>query len=115
MAEKAPVKVRLYRFRNVLRDKVGAGAGGVAMKIDPAAIEKATAALTAMAEDYPDWVAKHIDELRVHHVRCVDTPGERLRHYAGMREIAQGVMDHDQPQLLGREAELAQGHILVIA
>lgn len=88
MAEKVPVKVRLYRFRNVLRDKVGASAGGAAMKIDPAAVEKATAALSAMAEDYPDWVAKHIDELRVHHVRCVDTPGERLRRYAGMREIA---------------------------
>jgi hypothetical protein len=88
MAEKTPVKVRLYRFRNVLRDKVGAGAGGAVMKIDPAAIEKATAALAAMAEDYPDWVAKHIEQLRLHHARCVDTPNDRPRHYAGMREIA---------------------------
>jgi hypothetical protein len=88
MAEKAPVKVRLYRFRNVLRDKVGAGMGGAVMKIDPAAIEKAAAALEAMAEDYPDWVAKHIDELRQHHARCVDTPNDRPRHYTGMREIA---------------------------
>lgn len=90
MAEdgKAAVKVRLYRFRNVLRDKVGAGAPGSSAKIDAAAIEKATAALQQMAEDYPDWVAKHIEELRTHHARCVDTPAERTRRYAAMREIA---------------------------
>lgn len=87
MADNAPIKVRFYRFRNVLRDKVGAG-GGATAKIDPAAVEKAAAALAAMAEDYPDWVAKHIEQLRLHHARCVDTPGERARHYGAMREIA---------------------------
>lgn len=87
---KVPTKVRLYRFRNVLRDKVGFGAalGGEQAKIDPKALEQANAALEQMKEDYPDWVQKHIDELRVHHARSVDTPTERVRRYAKMREIA---------------------------
>lgn len=87
---KPKVKVRLYRFRNALKDKVGYVGipGGEAPKIDPAALEKANAALDQMKEDYPDWVQKHIDELRVHHARSVDTPAERQRRYGQMREIA---------------------------
>jgi len=86
---KTPVKVRLYRFRNVLKQKTaGSAPAGAALTIDPAALEAATAALQKMAEDYPDWVAKHVEELRTHHARSVDTPADRLRRYAMMREIA---------------------------
>jgi len=87
---KAKVKVRLYRFRNALKDKVGyiGVPGGDAPRIDPAAMDKANAALEAMKEDYPDWVQKHIDDLRVHLARSVDTTGERMRRYGLMREIA---------------------------
>jgi hypothetical protein len=91
MAEKkVPIKVRLYRFRNVLKEKVGA-VGGIAagaFQIDKAALDKANAALEKMKEDYPDWVQRHVDELRMYHARCVDTPNERLKYYAKMREIA---------------------------
>lgn len=87
---KTPVKVRLYRFRNVLKNKVGyiGTPTGEPATIDPAAMEKAIAALEEMKEDYPDWVQKHIDELRTHHARSVDTPAERTRRYSMMREIA---------------------------
>ena len=84
---KTPTKVRLYRFRNVLKEKT-AGSGTGPATIDVAALNAATAALEKMAEDYPDWVAKNIEELRTHHVRCVDTPADRSRRYAMMREIA---------------------------
>jgi hypothetical protein len=88
--DKAQVKVRLYRFRNALKEKVGyvGGAPGEPVRIDPAALERANAALEQMKEDYPDWVQKHIEELRLNHARCVDTPNERLKHYTKMREIA---------------------------
>lgn len=88
--EKPQVRVRLYRFRNALKEKVGyaGSAPGEAIRIDQAALDKANAALEQMKEDYPDWVQKHIEELRLCHARCVDTPGERLKHYARMREIA---------------------------
>lgn len=92
MAEdaKSKVKVRLYRFRNALKDKVGyiGVPGGEAPKIDPQALAKANAALEQMKEDYPDWVQKHLDELRGYHARSVDTPRERQRRYGQMREIA---------------------------
>lgn len=86
-AGKPAVKVRLYRFRNVLKEKT-AGGGSGPVTINPAALQAATAALEKMSEDYPDWVAKNIEELRVHHARCVDTPASRVRRYADMREIA---------------------------
>ena len=86
---KTPIKVRLYRFRNVLREKTaGTGAPGAPLTIDKAALDAANAALSKMAEDYPDWVSKHIEELRTHHARCVDTPADRVRRFAMMREIA---------------------------
>ncbi len=87
---KTPAKVRFYRFRNVLRDKVGVigTPGGEPPCIDPQALEKAAAALEDMTEDYPDWVQKHIDDLRLHHARCVTTPADRMRRYGMMREIA---------------------------
>jgi hypothetical protein len=87
---KPAVKVRLYRFRNVLKDKT-AGAGGApgeALTIDPKAMESANAALEKMSEDYPDWVAKLVVDLREHLMRCIDTPADRLKHYAKIREIA---------------------------
>lgn len=88
--DKPQVKVRLYRFRNALKEKVGyvGGAPGEVVRIDPAALEKANAALDQMKEDYPDWVQKHIEELRLSHARCVDTPNDRTKHYSRMREIA---------------------------
>ena len=87
---KTAVKVRLYRFRNMLKQKT-AGAGGApgeALTIDPKALEAANAALEKMSEDYPDWVGKIIVELREHLMRCIDTPADRTKRYAKIREIA---------------------------
>lgn len=88
MADAKPqIKVRFYRFRNALKEKLAGASGGAAV-IDPAALEKATAALEKMGEDYPDWVMKHIEELREHHARCVDTPNDRNRRYGLIRDLA---------------------------
>ena len=87
---KAAVKVRLYRFRNVLKEKtVGTGGGsGEGLAIDPKALEAATSALEKMSEDYPDWVGKVILDLREHLLRCIDTPADRPKCYVKIREIA---------------------------
>jgi chemotaxis protein histidine kinase CheA len=88
---KIAVKVRLYRFRNVLKEKTagpGGGAPGAALVIDPKALEAANSALEKMSEDYPDWVGKIIVELREHLVRCIDSPTDRQRRFAMIRQIA---------------------------
>ncbi len=87
---KAAVTVRLYRFRNVLKEKTAGASGtpGEALTIDPNALQAANAALEKMSEDYPDWVGKIIVELRGHLLRCIDTPAVRARRYAMIRHIA---------------------------
>ncbi|NWH07182.1 MAG: hypothetical protein HXY22_00770 [Alphaproteobacteria bacterium] len=84
---KVPTKVRFYRLRNRLRDKLGGGAPGT-ITIAPDALAAAQAAIDKMAEDYPDWVQSHLDQLRVLHARCVDTREQRSRFYAEIRDIA---------------------------
>lgn len=89
MVEKAKTQVRLYRFRNRLRDKT-AGLGGETAVINIEALQAAEAALAEMSEDYPDWVIKDIDELAELHRRCVDTPEERKNYFS---EIAHKAHD----------------------
>jgi hypothetical protein len=74
---KPATKVRFYRFRNVLKEKLAGGAGGPAVSSE--ALEKANAALEKLAEDYPDWVAAQVTELRALHARMVDTPETEIK------------------------------------
>ena len=84
---KGRTRVRFYRMRNRLKDKIGGGDGdGVA--IDMRALEAAAAEFDRMAEDYPDWVQSHIKELYAHCRRSVDTPEDRARHFGRINEIA---------------------------
>ncbi|SLN38788.1 Hpt domain-containing protein [Oceanibacterium hippocampi] len=66
-----PVKVRIYRFRNRLREKAGGlagsggGNGGAAEggRIPAELIAKAQAEFEKLSEDYPDWVQKNLEDL----------------------------------------------------
>ena len=85
--EKKRTRVRFYRMRNRLKDKVGGGGRGQGT-LDIDAFMAAEAEFTRMAEDYPDWVQTHISELYAHCRRCVDTPEERIKHVRRINEIA---------------------------
>ena len=82
-----PVTVRFYRFKNRLKEKCAGLAPGDA-GISDEALAEAEAALSAMAEDYPDWVSSLIDRLAEQHRRCVDTPEERKEFFAEVGRIA---------------------------
>ena len=84
---KASVTVRFYRFKNRLKEKCAGLAPGDA-GISDEALAEAEAALSAMAEDYPDWVSSLIDRLAEQHRRCVDTPEERKEFFAEVGRIA---------------------------
>lgn len=84
------VSVRFYRHKNKLREKT---LGLAPMKDDEISfdedlMEKAMAALDAMAEDYPDWVSGLIDQLADVHRRCVDTPEQRFQLFEQLHAIA---------------------------
>ncbi len=91
---KTAVRVRLYRRRNALKDKVagigpkGDGPGADEAAIDGAALAKAEALFAEMAEDYPDWVSGLIAKLAEHHARCVDTPHERRPAFEAIAHVA---------------------------
>lgn len=87
MSEAAPAKVRFFRFRNRLKDKVGGG-GGAKLVISGKALAGAQAALEKMAEDYPDWVQRHIGQLRELLRQCAEDAAHRTKHYVKIREIA---------------------------
>lgn len=87
MAEAVKTQVRLYRFRNRLRDKT-AGLSGEVAEINIEALQAAEAALAEMSEDYPDWVMKEIDKLSELHRRCVDTPEERKEFFSEIAHLA---------------------------
>lgn len=89
-AQKKPVRVRFYRFKNQLKEKTaGLGVEGqAASAIDPAALAKAEAALQEMVEDYPDWIKSLINKLAEEHRRAVDTPVERRSQFEKIRRIA---------------------------
>lgn len=86
---KSATKVRFYRFRNALKEKLGGGAGGPAVSEE--ALQKANAALEKLAEDYPDWVAAQVAELRALHGRMVDTPETRRKTLDAIRIMAQEI------------------------
>jgi hypothetical protein len=86
---KAQPRVRFYRFRNALKEKLSGGAGGPALTAE--ALEKANAALEKMSEDYPDWVAAQVTELRALHGRMVDTPENRRKTLDSIRLLAQEI------------------------
>ncbi len=89
-AKKKPVRVRFYRFKNKLVEKT-AGLGKnerSEIEIDPDALAKAEEALESMAEDYPDWVSKLIDQLYEQHRRAVDTPEDRKPRFDAIARIA---------------------------
>jgi len=84
---KSPVSVRFYRFSNRLREKT-AGLGGEVAEISPEALARAEAALTDMAEDYPDWVLGLVDCLAEQQKACVDEPDERRTYFKEIHRIA---------------------------
>ncbi len=84
---KSRTRVRFYRMRNRLKDKVGSGEGG-GDTIDISALEAAAAEFDKMGEDYPDWVQTHIKELYTHCRRSVDTPEERTKYFKRINEIS---------------------------
>jgi hypothetical protein len=88
-AAKVPAKVRFYRFRNVLKEKLAGGAGGPAISAEM--LEQASASLDKMSEDYPDWAAVQVSELRAMHGRMVDTPETRRKNYDAIRALAQEI------------------------
>ncbi|TNE66525.1 MAG: hypothetical protein EP335_03620 [Alphaproteobacteria bacterium] len=87
MAEKKPVIVRFYRFKNRLKEKTAGLAPGK-VSISPEALEAAEKALQKMAEDYPDWVSGLIVKLQEQHGRCVDTPEKRRDCFEAIHHIA---------------------------
>jgi hypothetical protein len=87
---KTPTRVRFYRFRNALKEKL-AGGGGEGGPISTDVLEKANAALEKLAEDYPDWVAAQVAELRALHGRMVDTPESRRKTLDAIRSLAQEI------------------------
>ena len=78
---------RFFRFRNHLKDKVGGGSGGL-LVISEMALASAEAALEKVAEDYPDWVQRHIGQLRELLRQCAEDAAHRTKHYAKIRDIA---------------------------
>lgn len=86
---KSKIKVRIFRLENRLRDKVGGlGAGRDKLSISLVALEKAQAALTALSEDYPDWVSKHIEQLVDLTVKSANDPEKRKDFFAEIHAIA---------------------------
>lgn len=86
----AKVSVRFYRRKNKLREKtLGlAPMDDDEISFDEELMEKATAALAEMAEDYPDWVIGLINQLAEEHRRCVDSPEMRRQHFEQLHAIA---------------------------
>ena len=88
MADNVPTKVRLYKFKNRLREKTAGMGSGNNVGISPEALAKAEASLSEMSEDYPDWVSKEIEQLAELQRRCVDTPEERKAFFTEIAETA---------------------------
>ncbi|MCG8695696.1 MAG: hypothetical protein MI806_31170 [Minwuiales bacterium] len=86
-SNKKRVQVRYYKLRNRLKEKAGGG-GGARGTIAAEALEAAEAEFEKMAEDYPDWVQTHINELYTFHRRCVDTPEDRTKLFKRVNEVA---------------------------
>jgi len=82
-------KVRLYRFRNRLKEKAGgAQVGSGPGSISVAALAAAEAEFQKMAEDYPDWVQGLLGQMEEHYRRCVGLPERRPALFKGLNDIA---------------------------
>ncbi len=87
-APKPKVRVRLYRFRNRLKDKAAGLGGDVPLVLDEALLAQAEQLFEDMAEDYPDWVSRQLEQLLELHRRCVDTPDARRSLFEQINAIA---------------------------
>lgn len=87
-APKPKVRVRLYRFRNRLKDKAAGLGGDVPLVLDEALLAQAEQLFEDMAEDYPDWVSRQLEQLMELHRRCVDTPDARRSLFEQVNAIA---------------------------
>lgn len=85
--EAVPIKVRIYKIRNKLKDKA-AGLGSTELVLDPDALAEAEAMFAKMGEDYPDWAGGLIKTMADLHRRCVDTPAERRPLFEQITAIA---------------------------
>ena len=86
--EKVRISVRLYRFKNRLKEKTGGLGVQGQLTLSPEALKAAQEAFDKMAEDYPDWVSGLIVKLANWHGRCVDTPDKRRDFFAQINDIA---------------------------
>lgn len=83
------IEVRIYRLENHLRSKVtGLVSALEKMEISTEALEKAQMALDKLAEDYPDWVSKHLEQLVMLAARAVDTPEKRRDLFKEINRMA---------------------------
>jgi chemotaxis protein histidine kinase CheA len=87
-AAKAAIKVRFYRPRNALKEKLKGGNQSSGHAVDDGILARAQAAMEKMSEDYPDWVGANVAELRTLLARCVDTNDQRRRHFDAIRLVA---------------------------
>lgn len=89
--QKATIRVRYYRFRNSLKDKLTDLSGGTSdsgVNLDPEAMARAEAVFQQASEDYPDWVMATIQELSELHRRCVDDEAVRRSNFEKIARIA---------------------------
>jgi hypothetical protein len=84
-------KTKVFRFQlpNRLREKV-AGLGGGPITIPPAVLAAAEASVERMEGDYSDWVRAEIQQLTLHHRRCVDDDDitRRPMHIGKINQLA---------------------------
>ena len=81
--------VRIYRFRNPLKDKATAGGGGTGPgALSAQSLAEAEAVFLRLAEDYPDWVETHLQRMEQHYQRCVGRPELRPLLFKGLNDVA---------------------------
>ncbi|MDX2103257.1 MAG: response regulator [Alphaproteobacteria bacterium] len=84
-------KVKVFRFQlpNRLKEKI-AGLGGGPITIPPDILAEAEQRIERMEGDYADWVRAEVQQLTLHHRRCVDDDDITRRpvHLAKINQLA---------------------------